>query len=657
MASYVYFKFKSQKEPQRVTIDGPHTDVWNLKREIINISRLGDGTDFDLKVYKENSNEEYTDDTEIIPKDSTVLARRLPASAPGKGRAARYVSGKPPVSAKPSTTASNRAVKTVDLDKAMTEEERLKAMLQFTDAQWQQKQEEMSHEARVPMTGKPFNKKANIPEGEPPHGYICYRCGKKGHWIQACPTNDDVNYDNKNRIKRTTGIPRSMLKKIDQSDVDKLDDADRQKLMVNAEGEYVFAQADEKAWKKHLELVKAAEAAGKKVQDGDKELRDRGLECPIDKRLFVDPMKTPCCGKTYCHDCIENALLENDLTCPGCETENISLERLEPDEEMKAKIKEYEADKANEKRRSRSPTITAESAKANDSAAGSRPSSRDGNGSPASSGGQSRKRSASELEKTNTPGNLEVPAMKRQKSGDAVASLTSNPEAEAQKDGDEQVASPNVQTDFPANMMPPDFSQLQNGMNMPMMPGFNPFMMNPMNMNMGMGVGMGMSGMTGMNGMNLMNPNLNMMNGMNGMSGMNMFPQGNMNGMGGGFGGNQQNWNNTNQNQGPSHAQNWKSRGGFKQRGGFHHQHQEQKQPPTQPTGMAGVPTGPKAMGQAQPQNFYPPTGPAGGKFSNQQRHVGNEEDNAYMRQPVNPHRHQNRQKRARQADYRELGS
>lgn len=201
MASYVYFKFKSQKEPQRVTIDGPHTDVWNLKREIINISRLGDGTDFDLKIYKENSNEgkddptvyptvfsdslvEYTDDTEIIPKDSTVLARRLPASAPGKGRAARYVSGKPPVSAKPTTAAAtNKAVKAIDMDKAMTEQEKLKAMLQFTDAQWQQKQEEMSHEARVPMQGgKPF-KKANIPEGEPPHGYICYRCGKKGKTI------------------------------------------------------------------------------------------------------------------------------------------------------------------------------------------------------------------------------------------------------------------------------------------------------------------------------------------------------------------------------------------------------------------------------------------------------------------------------------------
>jgi protein MPE1 len=197
MASYVYFKFKSQKEPQRVTIDG-HTDVWNLKREIISISRLGDGTDFDLKIYKDDSNEgkhqffsiyesilislEYTDDTEIIPKDSTVLARRLPASAPGKGRAARYVSGKPPVSAKPSQATSGKNAMPVEITANMSEQEKLEAMFKYTDAQWQQKQEEMAHETRVPIQGQAgrLNKKANIPEGEPPHGYICYRCGKKG---------------------------------------------------------------------------------------------------------------------------------------------------------------------------------------------------------------------------------------------------------------------------------------------------------------------------------------------------------------------------------------------------------------------------------------------------------------------------------------------
>ncbi|KIW93316.1 uncharacterized protein Z519_05921 [Cladophialophora bantiana CBS 173.52] len=649
MASYVYFKFKSQKEPQRVTIDGPHTDVWNLKREIINISRLGDGTDFDLKIYKENSNEEYTDDTEIIPKDSTVLARRLPASAPGKGRAARYVSGKPPISAK--STATSAAVKprkTVDMAKAMTEQEKLQAMLQVTDAQWQQKQEEMSHETRVPMQGKPFSKKANIPEGEPPHGYICYRCGKKGHWIQACPTNDDASYDNKNRIKRTTGIPRSMLKKIDQADIDKLDDAQRQNLMVNAEGEYVFAQADEKAWRKHLEQVKAAEAAQKKEQIGDKELQDRGLECSIDKRLFVDPMKTPCCGKTYCHVCIENALLENDLTCPGCETENISLERLEPDEEMKNKIKEYEAEKTAEKERSRSPTVVAESPKAKGSP-GSRPSSRDGSGTPQSASGSARKRSASEVDAATPSDSLAAPAMKRQKSGEAVSSTpkASDTDASAPK---EKTSTPESKNVLPANMMPPDLSQMQpgNNMNMPMMPGFNPLMMNPMMM------GMGMAGMAGMNPMNFMNPM--MMN--SGTMGMNFANPGQM-----------PNWNmpvnmnmnmNMNQNQNPSTNLNQNRPSNFQNYNRPNRNPSFPQQPklsaPQQPAGMTGVPTGPKAlMNQNQNQNFYPPSGPAGNRFSNQQRHVGNEEDNAYMRQPVNPHRHVNRNRKPRQADYREL--
>lgn len=75
MSSFVYYKFKSQKEPQRVTIDGPHTDVWNLKREIINHARLGDGTDFDLKIYKENSNEGKLDWSLNSSIDSDMTSR------------------------------------------------------------------------------------------------------------------------------------------------------------------------------------------------------------------------------------------------------------------------------------------------------------------------------------------------------------------------------------------------------------------------------------------------------------------------------------------------------------------------------------------------------------------------------------------------------
>jgi len=57
MTSSVFFKFKSSKEPQRIAFDGTGITVFELKREIITISGLGDGSDFDLSIYAEDSNE------------------------------------------------------------------------------------------------------------------------------------------------------------------------------------------------------------------------------------------------------------------------------------------------------------------------------------------------------------------------------------------------------------------------------------------------------------------------------------------------------------------------------------------------------------------------------------------------------------------------
>jgi hypothetical protein len=60
-----------------------------------------------------------------------------------------------------------------------------------------------------------------------------------GHWIQDCPTNDDREFDNRPRIKRTTGIPRSFLKAVDISA-----DSAPQGIMVTPEGGFVVAQPD-----------------------------------------------------------------------------------------------------------------------------------------------------------------------------------------------------------------------------------------------------------------------------------------------------------------------------------------------------------------------------------------------------------------------------
>lgn len=168
MSSSVFFKFKSQKEPTRVEFDGTGISVFELKREIIIKSGLGDGSDFDLRIYTDDNSEgkslriveggvltiqEYDDDTTIIPRSTTVIARRQPALKQGAGRAARYVSGKMPASAKNAgrreqTTKASAAKPAVtalsQMHDAMTEEERMAAMFNAQDEQWSAQQDELS---------------------------------------------------------------------------------------------------------------------------------------------------------------------------------------------------------------------------------------------------------------------------------------------------------------------------------------------------------------------------------------------------------------------------------------------------------------------------------------------------------------------------------
>lgn len=183
MASSVHFKFKSQKEPSRVTFDGTGISVFELKREIISQNRLGDGTDFELSIYNEDNGEglfseqslffsflkhirqladwstivEYDDDTAIIPRSTSVIARRLPAARPGKGGAARYVSGKMPLtarsSARPDLPSTGRSVSGTGpasqasipgLDNAQTEDEKIDALFNLQANQWKEQQQEMA---------------------------------------------------------------------------------------------------------------------------------------------------------------------------------------------------------------------------------------------------------------------------------------------------------------------------------------------------------------------------------------------------------------------------------------------------------------------------------------------------------------------------------
>ncbi|KAH5500644.1 hypothetical protein HBI52_176410 [Parastagonospora nodorum] len=344
MSSSVFYRFKNSREPERITFNGTGISVFELKREIIIASGLGDGSDFNLLMYPEDDlNNEYKDDTILIPRSATVVCQRRPAPR-GQGRAARYISGKAPVRAitkdtskpaapLPSGTAAGGVLGEADAEAAFLAES-----AQVWDAQ----KESLSH---VKPTYNKNKKPVNVPNHDPPPGYVCRRCNVKGHWIQACPTNDDPDFKPVFQAKRTTGIPRSFLKTVEKP----VDEEAAKGVMLNADGEYVQVMTDTKTWEKFQEKANASKAQAASADAASKEIRERGLECPIDKRRFVDPVKTPCCGKTYCRECIDNALADGDLVCPNCGKEEVLMDDLVSDEDMVSSLRAYDAEKAKEK--------------------------------------------------------------------------------------------------------------------------------------------------------------------------------------------------------------------------------------------------------------------------------------------------------------------
>jgi len=96
---------------------------------------------------------EYDDDATIISRGTTVVARRLPAARPGAGLAARYVSGKMPITAKNHhrleatiTAPQSKSVTTTGavLDENASEEDRIAAMFDQGGEQWLQQQSQMA---------------------------------------------------------------------------------------------------------------------------------------------------------------------------------------------------------------------------------------------------------------------------------------------------------------------------------------------------------------------------------------------------------------------------------------------------------------------------------------------------------------------------------
>ncbi|QSL65067.1 hypothetical protein MERGE_002372 [Pneumocystis wakefieldiae] len=339
MSNSIYFKFKSQKEPGRISFDGTTgLSVFDVKREIILQNKLGSGTEFDLAIYNSN-NEEYDDDTTIIPRSTSVTVRRLPPSKPGKGTAARYVSGnssmgsytrtdiipKKPVELKTKPIPPSLSTITPQ-GKEDAEDAAIQAMFAASNEQWRETQDKL---ATATPIFRPNNKKiisTNAPDRPPPAGYVCYRCGEKGM------NKFMYLFSHFSRVKRTTGIPKSFLKTVEKTYND-----NSVSFMVNSDGDHVIAQPDNASWENYKSRTKIFTASNIYSFKPD----DPTLECTLCHKLMKNPSTIPCCQEEYCEECIQTTLLETDFVCPKCETKDILLDSIQINNSKREKIEEY----------------------------------------------------------------------------------------------------------------------------------------------------------------------------------------------------------------------------------------------------------------------------------------------------------------------------
>ncbi|XP_076772410.1 E3 ubiquitin-protein ligase RBBP6-like [Arvicanthis niloticus] len=195
--------------------------------------------------------------------------------------------------------------KTVNLAEAnASEEDKIKAMML-----------QSGHEYN------PINYMKKSLVGLPPPSYTCFRFGKPGHYIKNCPTNGDKNFATGPRIKKSTGIPTSFLMKVK--------DPNMKGAMLTNTGKYAIPIIDAEAYAigKKEKPPFLPEEPSPSSEEGDPIPEE--LLCLICRDIPTDAVVIPCCGNSYCDECIRTALLESDEhTCPTCHENDVSPDAL-----------------------------------------------------------------------------------------------------------------------------------------------------------------------------------------------------------------------------------------------------------------------------------------------------------------------------------------
>ncbi|XP_044596276.1 E3 ubiquitin-protein ligase RBBP6 isoform X3 [Cotesia glomerata] len=296
----VHYKFKTSLESHIVSFDGLNISVADLKKAIFHQKRFGKNADFDLLITNAETKEDYTDDNILIPKNTSLIVARIPLTVQQK----RSWNRSEPQSFVNLKDESNlgHAVDLTRLDGS--EEDKIRAMMT---------QSTQDYDPSNYMKIRGANQ-----SGEVPPKYRCNKCHQPGHWIKNCPLG--VNQE-PIEIKKSTGIPRSFMVPVEGPSVPG--------AMMTPTGHYAVPAIDHQAYK---EVKKERPPFSNDPEPIVKKPEiPEDLLCNLCKDLLTDAVMIPCCGNSFCDECIRTLLLESeDHQCPDCPEKDISPENLIP---------------------------------------------------------------------------------------------------------------------------------------------------------------------------------------------------------------------------------------------------------------------------------------------------------------------------------------
>ncbi|CAA6665037.1 unnamed protein product [Spirodela intermedia] len=310
----VYYKFKSAKDFDSIPIDG----------HFISVKHLGRGTDFDLMVSNAQTNEEYVDEAMLIPKNTSVLIRRVP------GRPRKTIVAAPDDQIIPRQRCyildsclwlypeepewdefgndlydipealpvqSSNQVVNISPPNVVDEENKIKAFVDTTALDWQRQLQENVGSGRGfgrgmggrMMGGRGMGRGGGAGGGmvrkTPPQGYVCHRCNSM---LIATP---DGSY----------ALPS---------------------------GAVAVMKPNEAAFEKEIEGLPSARS----VTDFPPELR-----CPLCKDVMKDAVLTSkCCFSSFCDKCIRDYIISKSMCV--CGATNILADDLVPNKTVRVTI-------------------------------------------------------------------------------------------------------------------------------------------------------------------------------------------------------------------------------------------------------------------------------------------------------------------------------